>query len=67
MESMRAHFERETGLDSDWTSYNPSLGRPLLNSARVVARAMGETKPQTATEPEPEVAAAAAANTSPKS
>ena len=66
MESMRAHFERETGLESDWTSYNPSLGRPLLNSARVVARAMGEIKPQTAAEPEPETAAAAAANTGPK-
>ncbi len=60
MESMRAHFEREVGLDSDWTSYNPSLGRPLLNSARVVARAMGETQPKPEAKPEPETAAAAA-------
>jgi len=68
MESMRAHFEREVGLESDWTSYNPSLGRPLLNSARVVARAMGETKkqPEPVAEAEPETAAAAAA-ASPKS
>jgi len=34
MESMRAHFEREADLESPWTSYNPSLGRPLLNSAK---------------------------------
>jgi 3'-5' exoribonuclease len=31
MEAMRAHFEREAGVDSPWTTYNPSLGRPLLN------------------------------------
>jgi 3'-5' exoribonuclease len=72
MESMRAHFEREAGVSSDWTSYNPSLGRPLLNSARVIARAMGETpaprepEPKPALKPEPEAAAAAAANTGPK-
>ncbi len=34
MEAMRAHFEREADLESPWTSYNPSLGRPLLNSAK---------------------------------
>src|SRR6516225_9091048 len=34
MESMRAQFEREAGLDSPWTSYNPSLGRPLLNTEK---------------------------------
>jgi 3'-5' exoribonuclease len=34
MEAMRAHFEREADLGSPWTSYNPSLGRPLLNSAK---------------------------------
>jgi len=60
MESMRAHYEREIGLDSDWTGYNPSLGRPLLNSARVVARAMGETQPKAEVQPEAEAAAAAA-------
>lgn len=36
MESMRAHFEREP--DADWTSYNGSLGRTLLNSERVLAK-----------------------------
>jgi 3'-5' exoribonuclease len=34
MEAMRAQFERESSLDGAWTSYNPSLGRPLLNSAK---------------------------------
>jgi 3'-5' exoribonuclease len=31
MESMRAQFEREIENEDAWTSYNPSLGRPLLN------------------------------------
>jgi 3'-5' exoribonuclease len=34
MEAMRAHFERDADLESPWTSYNASLGRPLLNSAK---------------------------------
>jgi hypothetical protein len=37
MEAMRAHFEREAGLDSPWTSYNASLGRPLLNSEKFLS------------------------------
>src|SRR5271168_452869 len=37
MEAMRAHFEREADLESPWTSYNPSLGRPLLNTAKFLA------------------------------
>src|SRR5947208_2655672 len=38
MESMRAHFERESGSDSQWTSYNPSLGRGLLNTAKFLEK-----------------------------
>jgi len=34
MEAMRAQFEREADQDSPWTSYNASLGRPLLDSAK---------------------------------
>jgi len=34
MEAMRAQFEREADLESPWTSYNPSLGRPLLNTEK---------------------------------
>jgi 3'-5' exoribonuclease len=37
MEAMRAHFERESMLDGPWTSYNPSLGRPLLNTEKYLA------------------------------
>ena len=37
MEAMRAQFEREADLDSPWTSYNPSLGRPLLNTEKFLA------------------------------
>jgi 3'-5' exoribonuclease len=38
MESMRAHFERESGSDSSWTSYNPSLGRTLLNTEKFLKK-----------------------------
>src|SRR5258707_9243146 len=50
MESMRAHFEREWASENAWSSYNPSLGRPLLNTAKFL-----EPKP----EKKPEDAAAA--------
>jgi 3'-5' exoribonuclease len=37
MEAMRAQFEREAISDSPWTSYNPSLGRPLLNTEKFLS------------------------------
>jgi 3'-5' exoribonuclease len=37
MEAMRSQFEREATLDSPWTSYNSSLGRPLLNTEKFLA------------------------------
>jgi 3'-5' exoribonuclease len=36
MESMRAQFQREP--DSEWTGYNPSLERPLLNSRKFLEK-----------------------------
>jgi hypothetical protein len=42
MEAMRAHFEREADLGGPWTSYNASLGRPLLDSKKFVE---GEKEP----------------------
>jgi 3'-5' exoribonuclease len=36
MESMRAHFQREP--ESEWTGYNSSLERPLLNSKRFLEK-----------------------------
>jgi len=56
MEAMRAQFEREAELDSAWTSYNASLGRPLLNSKKFL-----EPKPREARRSEPEAAAPVAA------
>jgi hypothetical protein len=38
LESMRAHFEREAGSESAWSSYNASLGRPLLNTAKFLEK-----------------------------
>jgi 3'-5' exoribonuclease len=38
MESMRAQFQRELGSEGAWTAYNPSLGRPLLNSAKFLEK-----------------------------
>jgi 3'-5' exoribonuclease len=37
MEAMRAHFERGGDADGVWTGYNSSLGRPLLNSTKLLA------------------------------
>lgn len=58
MEAMRAHFQREEALESEWTAYNPSLGRPLLNTRKFLAK-----KAKTA---EPEVKAVAAADSEKK-
>jgi 3'-5' exoribonuclease len=38
IESMRAHFEREIGSEAEWTRYNPSLGRPLLNTQKFLKK-----------------------------
>jgi len=69
MESMRAHFEREAENESSWTSYNASLGRTLLNSAKFLkkeepvaaaaaaASAADPTAQPATAEPQPEAAA----------
>jgi 3'-5' exoribonuclease len=49
MESMRAQFEREATQENPWTSYNASLGRPLLNSAKFLAKAAPEPEQVSAT------------------
>jgi 3'-5' exoribonuclease len=58
MEAMRAQFEREADLESPWTSYNSSLGRPLLNSAKFLtpkpAAPPEDSSPVTETEAGPE-------------
>jgi 3'-5' exoribonuclease len=34
MEAMQMQFQRGADSDAAWTGYNPSLGRPLLNTAK---------------------------------
>jgi len=53
MEAIRAHFEREASLDSPWTSYNASLGRPLLNTGKFLSPKK-EIPPEESVAPEPE-------------
>jgi 3'-5' exoribonuclease len=38
MESMRAQFERESELETPWTSYNASLARTLLNTRKFLEK-----------------------------
>jgi 3'-5' exoribonuclease len=52
MESMRAQFERDRDLETPWTSYNPSLGRPLMNSQKFLEKREAEPADTTAP-PEP--------------
>jgi 3'-5' exoribonuclease len=54
MEAMRAHFEREADLESPWSSYNASLGRPLLNSAKFLAPKPAAAAPDDSSSFEPE-------------
>ena len=70
MEAMRAHFDREIELEGPWTSYNASLGRPLLDSRKFMqgekapaAKAIGEESsapPATPAAPETPTSAAPA-------
>ena len=46
MESMRAHFEREP--DNEWTGYNPSLERPLLNTQKFLEKLRAGENPAAA-------------------
>src|SRR6266446_2647972 len=60
MESMRAQFERGAESDGAWTAYNPSLGRPLLNTAKFLAeKASGEEETDANLVSVPEAAARA--------
>jgi 3'-5' exoribonuclease len=48
IESMRAHFQREELSDSEWTGYNASLGRPLLNTQKFLGKSKPEPKAEAA-------------------
>ena len=45
MESMRANFERDPESEEGWSGYNPSLGRPLLNTAKFLSKNSRAAKP----------------------
>jgi 3'-5' exoribonuclease len=51
MESMRAQFERESELEAAWTSYNPSLARPLLNTKKFLEKGAATPTPSAVAEP----------------
>jgi 3'-5' exoribonuclease len=51
MEAMRAQFEREADLDTAWTSYNPSLARPLLNTRKFLERGLTAPKGEGVSKP----------------
>jgi 3'-5' exoribonuclease len=59
MEAMRAQFEREAELESAWTSYNSSMGRPLLNSEKLLRGKAA--RPAHVSAPEPPTAMQASA------
>jgi 3'-5' exoribonuclease len=59
MEAMRAHFARERELEGPWTSYNASLGRPLLDSRKFLQQ-------EKASDTQPEAAPPAAAAAEPE-
>jgi len=53
MESVRAHFEREAESEGPWTSYNASLGRPLLNSGKFLIQKANPPLEAAIAEPSP--------------
>jgi len=44
MEAMQMQFQRGADSDGGWTGYNPSLGRPLLNTAKFLEPKITEPK-----------------------
>src|SRR5208282_4845085 len=62
MESMRAQFEREAELESAWTSYNPSLARPLLNTKKFLEKGLAASRDVEPQKPVPAEAVASSAS-----
>jgi 3'-5' exoribonuclease len=52
MEAMRAQFQREAQLEGPWSSYNASMGRPLLNSAKLLKEEVATTPAAAVPEPD---------------
>jgi 3'-5' exoribonuclease len=53
MEAMRAQFERGGESEGAWTGYNPSLGRPLLNTAKFLVQEEEEVSEEEQNSAEP--------------
>jgi 3'-5' exoribonuclease len=51
MEAMQMQFQRSADADGAWTGYNPSLGRPLLNTAKFLEPKITEEESAVAVEP----------------
>ena len=62
MEAMRAQFEREAELETAWASYNPSLGRPLLNTRKFLEKGLEASRTMEAQKPAPAAVAPANGN-----
>jgi 3'-5' exoribonuclease len=56
MEAMRAQFDRGGGAEGAWTGYNPSLGRPLLNTAKFLENKTADNEIAPAVQPPAAVA-----------
>jgi 3'-5' exoribonuclease len=66
MEAMRAQFERAGDSNGAWTSYNPSLGRPVLNIDKFMAqKATGNEAAEGGENPVTETASAGSAQAAP--
>jgi 3'-5' exoribonuclease len=66
MEAMRAQFERAGDSDGAWTSYNPSLGRPVLNIGKFMAqKAAGDEAAEGGENPVIEIASTGSAEAAP--
>ncbi len=59
MEAMRAQFARDADMEGVWTSYNSSLGRTLLNSAKLMQSSVPGPAAIAASTPAPKSATAA--------
>jgi len=66
MESMRAQFEREADLDTPWTSYNPSLARPLLNTKKFLEKGLAGSRTVEPPKPVAALASTSAAGEAPE-
>src|ERR1700724_431065 len=54
MDAMRAHFERGGDSEGFWTGFNPSLGRPLLNTEKFLSPKKSSIPQEPSPAPDPD-------------